>query len=171
MELIRDLIEFIELLQKHEVRFMIVGGVAVNVLGFPRLTEDLDFWLATDRANASRVVDVLNEFGFASLNPTAEQFMQSEGVFMFGNPPNRIDLLLGISGREFEDCYARRVFGPLCGLNVPFISVPDLVANKRASARPKDLADVREFEKSKKFAGLLGAAIAFKKAKPIKKAT
>jgi hypothetical protein len=159
MELIRDLIEFIELLQKHEVRFMIVGGVvggvAVNVLGFPRLTEDLDFWLATDRSNAANVVKTLNEFGFASLNPTVEQFMQSEGVYMFGNPPNRIDLLLGISGREFEDCYPRRVYGPLCGLNVPFISVPDLVANKRASARPKDLADVREFEKSSKFSGLL----------------
>lgn len=147
MDLINDLKEFVRLLDAHEVKYLIVGGAAVNVLGFVRMTEDLDFWLERSERNADRTLAVLAEFGFQGefckddlLDPTA--------VLMLGRPPNRIDLLTGISGREFSDCYSRRTYELLDGLRVPMISIEDLIINKKASGRPKDLADVAEFEKT-----------------------
>jgi predicted nucleotidyltransferase len=143
MELIRDLKEFIRLLDAHEVRYLIVGGAAVNALGFVRMTEDLDFWLERNEANAEKTLAALAEFGFDEFSKS--DLMDPQAVLMLGRVPHRIDLLTWISGCEFADCYPRRVFANLGGVRVPLISLEDLLINKHASARPKDLADIEEF--------------------------
>lgn len=146
MELIQDLKEFIQLLDAHDVRYLVVGGAAVNALGFVRMTEDLDFWVERSDANADKMLAALSEFGMGEQFNKAD-LLDPKAVLMLGRPPNRIDILTWISGREFEDCYPRRVYGNLGGVRVPLISVEDLLINKKASARKKDLADVEEFEK------------------------
>jgi hypothetical protein len=148
MELIQDLKEFIRLLDAHEVEYLIVGGAAVNALGFVRMTEHLEFWLKRDEKNADRTLTALAEFGFDEFS--REDLLDPKAVLMLGRPPHRIDLLTWISGREFEDCYPRRTYGHIGGVRVPLISVEDLLINKRASGRPKDLADVDEFERRSK---------------------
>lgn len=145
MELIRDLKEFIRLLEEHEVRYLLVGGAAVNALGYVRMTEDIDFWMERSEANAEKVLAVLHAFGFDDV--AKHDLLDPEVMIMLGRPPNRIDLLSEISGRHFADCYPRRIHGTLGGVRVPIISVDDLLINKRASGRPKDLADVDEFER------------------------
>lgn len=145
MELIQDLKEFIRLLDVHEVEYLVVGGAAVNALGFVRMTEDLDFWLKRDEANAKKVLAALSDFGFDGFS--MDDLLDPRAVLMLGRPPNRIDLLTEISGCDFDDCYPRRVQGRIGGVAIPMISLQDLLANKRASGRPKDLADVDEFER------------------------
>ena len=145
MELIQDLKEFIRLLDAHDVRYLIVGGVAVNALGYVRTTEDIDFWLQRNEANAEKVLAALSEFGFDEFS--REDLLDPTAVLMLGRPPHRIDLLTWISAREFDDCYPRRVYANLGGVRVPLISIEDLLINKRASGRPKDLADIDEFER------------------------
>ena len=148
MELTRDLREFLSLLANNEVRFMIVGGAAVNAYGLIRGTEDLDCWIARDHANAERVLRALDVFGFGAADLAVEDLTESGKVIMLGRKPNRLDILTSITGREFDDCYARRRLLPLDGIELPFISLSDLLANERATGRAKDLGDVEEFEKS-----------------------
>jgi len=148
MELINDLKEFVRLLDAHEVKYMVVSGAAVNVLGFVRMTEDLDFWLERSEDNAEKALAAIAEFGFEG-EFGKEDLLDPKAVLMLGRPPNRIDLLTWISGREFADCYARRTYETLDGLRVPMIAIQDLIINKKASGRAKDLADVEEFEKRK----------------------
>ena len=147
MELIPDLKEFIRLLDAHDVRYLVVDGAAVNALGYVRSTEDIDFWLQRSEENATRTLSALHDFGFDEF--TRDDLLDPKAVLMLGRPPNRIDLLIGISGREFDDCYPRRLYGNLGGVRIPLIALEDLLINKRASGRAKDLADIEEFEKSK----------------------
>jgi hypothetical protein len=148
MDLIDDLKEFVRLLDAHEVKYMVVGGAAVNVLGFVRMTEDIGFWLQRSEPNAERALAAIVEFGFEGEFEKAD-LLDPKAVLMLGRPPNRIDLLTWISGREFDDCYARRTYEIIDGLRVPMIALQDLLINKKASGRPKDLADIEEFEKAR----------------------
>lgn len=146
MELIDDLKEFVGLLDAHDVKYLVVGGAAVNVLGFVRMTEDLDFWLERSEDNAERTLAALAEFGMEG-EFGKDDLLDPKAVLMLGRQPYRIDLLTWISGREFADCYQRRTYETLDGLRVPMIALEDLIINKKASGRPKDLADIEEFEK------------------------
>ena len=148
MELIEDLKEFVRLLDAHEVKYLVVGGAAVNTLAYIRMTEDLDFWLQRSEDNAERTLSALAAFGFAG-EFSRQDLLDPKAVLMLGRPPNRIDLLTWISGCEFDDCYARRTYENLAGVVVPMISLQDLLVNKKASGRHKDLADVEEIEKRK----------------------
>ena len=145
MELIQDFKDFIRLLDDHEVLYLVVGGAAVNALGFVRSTEDIDFWLQRTPANADRTLGALSEFGFDEF--TRDDLLDPKAVLMLGRPPHRIDLLTWISAREFDDCYPRRRYGQLGGVRIPLIGLDDLLINKRASGRPKDLADIEEFDR------------------------
>lgn len=145
MELIQDFKDFIRLLDEHEVRYMIVGGVAVNALGYVRMTEDIDFWLERSDDNAQHALAALAEFGFTQFS--RDDLLDPKAVLMMGRPPNRIDLLTWISGRDFAECYPRRTYASLGGVRIPLIALEDLLMNKRASGRPKDLADLDEFER------------------------
>lgn len=136
--------EFIELLNSQGVRYLLVGGYAVNFHGFHRFTADIDIWIATNLENASRVSLALQHFGFSSHTVKAELFTEPGKVHMFGVKPVRVDLLTGPSGVEFEECYARRVIDNLDGVEVSIICLADLRRNKLASGREKDLLDVRQ---------------------------
>lgn len=141
MKLQPDLREFIELLSSHGCEFLVVGGHAVAFHGHPRFTGDIDFLIRGTVQNASRVLATLRDFGFGALAITADDLVKPESVVQLGRPPNRIDLLTSISGVDFERAWRNRVNGELDGLAVAFIALEDLLDNKQASGRPKDLAD------------------------------
>ena len=138
----QDFKEFAELLNSNRVEYLIVGGYALAAYGHPRYTGDLDFWVGTDAANAKSVLNALKEFGFGALGVGLDDLTTPGQVVQLGYPPRRIDLLTGIDGVEFTPCYARRMVVPLDGLNLNFISLQDFKANKRATGRLKDLADL-----------------------------
>ena len=142
MEMDRDFNEFAELLLDHEVRFLIVGGYALAAHGAPRYTGDLDAWLWVDPINATRVLAVLEEFGFGAVDVTIEDLLNTDLVIQLGYPPHRIDLLTGIDGVSFDAAWDRRVEFDIAERRIPFISRDDLIANKVAAGRPQDIADV-----------------------------
>lgn len=138
----RDLKEFIELLNSHGVDYLIVGGHAVAFHGFPRFTGDFDFFIRMSKTNAKAICGVLDAFGFGNLGISADTFLRPDQVIQLGRPPNRIDILTTISGVEFDDAWPRRVPATMDSLPVFFISKDQLLKNKEAAARPKDLGDI-----------------------------
>ena len=136
--------EFIELLNSEGVKYLLLGGYAVNFHGHHRFTADIDFWVSPDEENTRRLSKALQRFGFSADSVKPEQFAEKGKVHMFGIKPVRIDLLTGPSGVEFDDCYVRRVQGVLDGTEVSIISLEDLRRNKSASGRDKDLLDLKK---------------------------
>ncbi|MEI6409354.1 MAG: DUF6036 family nucleotidyltransferase [Bacteroidota bacterium] len=141
-----DFKEFLQLLNEHEVRYMVIGGYAVAHHGHPRYTKDLDVWLWVSPDNAKKIIDVLNAFGFGSIGLTEKDFLNAENVVQLGYPPVRIDMTMSISGLAFEDCYERRDITSIDDITINFIGLSDLKINKLASGRKRDLDDVENLE-------------------------
>ena len=144
MTLNRDFKEFLELLNKHEVKYLVVGGYSVAIHGHPRYTKDIDIWILTSELNASSLVSALNEFGFGSLELTVEDFKTQGQVVQLGNAPARIDILTSLTGVDFDACWENRISVEDDGLVYSVISLNDLRTNKTALGRHQDLADLEE---------------------------
>jgi predicted nucleotidyltransferase len=136
--------DFLGLLEKHHVEYVIVGGYAVGVHGFPRYTGNIDIFVGLSSENAARLVDVFNEFGFASLSLKAIDFLEPDTVVEVGREPMKIQVLTGIDGVTFDRCRSDRMMVNISGLQVPFIGFESLLANKAASPRSKDRIDLEE---------------------------
>lgn len=139
-----DFKEFLKLLNSNKVEYLVVGGYAVNYYGYPRATADLDIWIAIHPDNSRRLTDVVQQFGFASVESTT--FLEPRKVIRMGVPPVRLEILTSISGVEFQECYGRRVETDWDGVRVPLIGLPDLKRNKRAAGRLKDRLDLEQLE-------------------------
>ena len=142
----KDFKEFVALLKKHKAEYMIVGGYAVGVHGYPRYTGDLDIWLNPTPSNAEQMLRAIDEFGFGSFKLTVADLTKENNVIQFGQPPLRIDLLTSIDGVTFDACYANRKVVTFDGLSMNFIGYHDLVTNKKATGRHRDLDDVENME-------------------------
>jgi predicted nucleotidyltransferase len=136
--------DFLGLLEKHNVEYVIVGGYAVGVHGFPRYTGAMDVFVAISGENAGRLVEVFSEFGFASLSLKASDFLDPDTVVEAGREPMKIQVLKGIDGVTFDQCRSDRMIVNISGLEVPFIGFESLLANKTASPRSKDRIDLEE---------------------------
>lgn len=143
-----DFIDFISILNKHNVQYMLVGGYAVGLHGYPRYTGDLDIWIQISDANANKMLVVLKEFGVNIPNLTKEDFLRENplsGVH-FGREPLRIDILNTIDGVKFEECYPNKQTTVFEGTTIHYIHFNDLKKNKLSSGRTKDKADIEELE-------------------------
>ncbi|MCB1230236.1 MAG: hypothetical protein KDN19_08225 [Verrucomicrobiae bacterium] len=137
-----DFKEFLSLLNSHHVDYLLVGGYAVAVHGYPRYTGDIDIWIAVSRGNAERVVKTLKSFGFDLPGLTEDLFLNPDRMTRMGREPVKIEILNSISGVEFAEAKENAVQIELDGIQIPVISLRDLRRNKQASGRPKDLADL-----------------------------
>ena len=143
MQIYPDFRAFVELLNAQRVEYLIIGAHALAFHGRPRYTNDLDVFVRRSPENLSALLRVLDAFGFASPNLTQDDFGPDSFV-QLGVAPVRIDLTTSISGLDFEEAWASRIEGELGGLPVLFPSIESYIKNKRASGRPKDLADIDE---------------------------
>jgi hypothetical protein len=141
--------EFLRLLNAHAVEYLIVGGFAVIHHGRSRTTGDLDIWVRPTVENGQRCLAALCDFGFSDCGVKAEEFLDPRAVFRIGVPPWRLELLTTVSGLEFDAAYARRAHADFDGVPADVIGLDDLRANKRASGRLKDLADLEELPEAK----------------------
>jgi len=137
-----DFKEFLKLLNKHQVDYLLIGGYAVAYHGYPRATADMDIWIRLDTQNANRIVAALKEFGFKHSSLSTELFLKEGRVIRMGVPPVRIEICTTISGVSFEECYKARITDVLDEVEVSLINLPHLKINKKASGRHKDLADL-----------------------------
>ena len=141
-----DFKEFIQLLNANGVRYLIVGGYAVAFHGYPRYTKDIDIWIWVHPSNAEKMVKALDDFGFASLGLTPDDFLETGTIIQLGHAPNRIDLIMGVPGVDFESCYAERIEEQIDQVKLCFLDLENLKKSKRASGRLQDLADVENLE-------------------------
>ena len=126
------------------VRFLVVGAYAMAVHGVPRATGDIDIWISREPSNAERAWIALQRFGapVEQLGVALEDLQTPGMVVQIGQPPRRIDLLTDLSGLDFDEAWKNRTMHSVGAFNVPFLGRDDLIRNKRASGRPKDLADL-----------------------------
>ena len=142
--------EFIELLEKHEVKYLVVGGYAVGFHGFPRYTGDLDVFIAISKENSEKILKVFGEFEFSDLGLRVDDFLEQEIVVEIGREPRKIQVLTGIDGVTFDECFATKEFLKMSkNLKVPFIGYEALLRNKAASPRAKDKIDFEELKRIK----------------------
>ncbi len=123
-------------------RYLVVGANAVGYHGRPRATADFDIWVDRTRANAERVYRALGTFGAPLHDLTVEDLTSDDLMFQMGVAPYRIDIITGIDGVQFDDAWQRRSEDRIEGEPIHVIGRDDLIANKRACGRPKDLADL-----------------------------
>ena len=142
MEVHPDFRDLLALLNEHEVEYLIVGGYALAFHGVPRFTGDIDVFVRPEPKNAKRILDALSDFGFQFSNLNVDDFLSPDKVIQLGLPPVRIDLLTSISGVSWEEAQAHKEPGVFNDVPVFYIGRNEFIANKRAAARMKDLADL-----------------------------
>lgn len=130
----------------EKVEFLLVGAYALAVHGYPRATGDLDIWIRRSEENSKRVWQALRRFRAPILNLKVEDLSAPDVVFQIGNAPRRIDILTSITGVEFDDAWPNRTETQVDGLAVMVLGREQLLQNKKATGRPKDLADVAWLE-------------------------
>lgn len=143
MDIDQDFKEFIQLLNSNNVEYLVVGGYAVTAYGHPRYTDDIDFWVRSEKKNAQRIVKTLIEFGFGSLDINEEDLLKKDFIIQLGFPPHRIDILTGVSGLTFEECWKEKKEFIFEGEKINFISLHHLRINKKESGRDKDNLDLK----------------------------
>src|ERR1700733_14494435 len=150
MTLAQDFEDFVKLLNKHKVAYMVVGGYALAFHGKPRHTGDMDIWINISEDNAVRMLKVIKDFGMASLGLKKDDFLKPGYVTQIGYPPLRIDILNNIDGIEFSDAIQnmqRIILDD--GLEINYIGLNDFIVNKQAAGRSQDLVDIKEIQKKK----------------------
>lgn len=142
MDIPPDWKEFISLLSRHRVRFLLIGAHALAIHGRPRATLDLDVFVEASPLNARRIGAALADFGFGATVAQWRELATPDRMMRLGREPMRIDILNQISGVTFETAWRNRTRGTFAGLRVNVLGLADYRRNKRASARPKDLLDL-----------------------------
>lgn len=149
-----ELLKFWEILNKHLVQYIMVGGFAVNMQGFSRATDDSDLWLKDELENRKNFRNAFQELGYGDYPsfetmefvPGWTQFYIARGLVL--------DIMTSMKGLEdlsFDECYQEAKIADLNGIKVPFLHINHLIANKKAVNRPKDQIDVIELERIKNF--------------------
>jgi hypothetical protein len=127
INLSKDFKEFIGLLNKNKVEFIVVGGYAVGFHGYVRFTGDIDIWVNHTSQNAEKLLNALKEFGFGSLTDiNLQDFNKPDSVVQLGHPPLRIDLMTSVSGLTFEACFEKKINTIIEDIDVPFLDLESL---------------------------------------------
>jgi hypothetical protein len=141
--------DFINLLEQHKVRYVLVGGLAVLMNGHFRTTKDMDIFYEAERENCDRLLKVIHEFGFGYLKLTIDDLMDTASFIKLGREPERIDLLSELPGVTFKEAYngAFDYKEEEESFSVRVIHINHLIKNKKAVGRYQDLDDVKKLEK------------------------
>ena len=139
-----DFKEFLQCLNAHNVRYLLVGGWAVGIYGNPRATKDIDFLIAINDDNLEKLQNVFLDFGAPPID--IERFREDGFVIRIGSSPIQIDIINKADGIDINDCYQRKKTIKIDGIDIFVISLEDLIKNKKASGRTMDIADVEKLE-------------------------
>ena len=143
----KDFSDMIKIFLEEQVQFLLVGGISINLYGYVRATKDMDLWVQASKENSAKVITALAKFGAPMQDVSVQDFEKEGMVFQIGVEPIRIDVLTRITGVKFEDAIKNVKIMEIDGINIPTISIQDLIKNKKASGRHKDLADAEVLEK------------------------
>jgi hypothetical protein len=136
-----DFQDFINCLEKSNVKYILVGGYSVVLHGYPRTTGDLDIWVEKSVSNYNLLKIAFYDFGMPIMDQ--EIFLSNEvDVFTYGRPPQAIDLMTECKGLFFENAYKNSKIITVDSINVRLIHYNDLITAKKSAGRHKDLNDL-----------------------------
>jgi hypothetical protein len=141
-----DYKDMLHALAGEKVKFLLVGAYALAAHGYPRATMDIDIWVMPSSENADAVLRALCRFGAPLQDITREDFQKDDTVFQIGVAPRRIDIITSASGLQFEEAFGRSIAADIDGIEVHILSLADLIRNKRATGRTRDIADAEALE-------------------------
>jgi predicted nucleotidyltransferase len=141
-----DYKDILQAFADEKVRFLLVGAYALAAYGYPRATMDIDLWVEPSPENAESILRALRHFGAPLEKVTREDFQKDNAIFQIGVAPRRIDIITTASGLQFIEAFNRSVTIDIDGIEIHILSLSDLVRNKRASGRTKDIADAEALE-------------------------
>ena len=144
-----DYRDMLHALTDEKVRFILVGAYALAAHGYPRATMHIDIWVMPSPDNADAVLRALSRFGAPLNNLTKEDLLKDGTIFQIGVAPRRIDIITTVTGLQFENTYQNSISVNIEGIEVRIPSIDDLILNKRATGRTKDLADAEALESLK----------------------
>jgi len=142
MEVQQDFKELFELFNRHRVEYMVIGGYALAFHGAPRYTGDMDIYVKPDTQNSERIMRALRDFGFGDTDLSAEDFVYPEKVIQLGVPPVRIDIITSITGVAQDEAFTEKLKGTYGNTEVYYIGREQFIANKKATGRKRDIADL-----------------------------
>ncbi|MCC6760553.1 MAG: hypothetical protein IT252_05025 [Chitinophagaceae bacterium] len=145
----QDFREFLHALNNQHVEYLLVGGYAVILHGYPRTTGDMDIWVNRDAANFQRLQKAFAQFGMPMFDMTEERFLHHTDidVFRFGRKPVAIDIMTKMGGLDFKECYCMATVFNDDDLTIKVVHYNHLITAKKAAGRHKDLGDIEYLEK------------------------
>lgn len=144
-----DFLDFLFLLNKYQVDYLLVGGYAVILHGYGRSTGDLDLWINQSQENYVKLQKVYVDFG-APIFPIDDFNNENFDVWSIGVEPRKIEILSKVSGLNFNKSFRNCNWFEHENLKIPYIDFDDLIKNKKATGRYKDLADIEQLTNLKK---------------------
>jgi predicted nucleotidyltransferase len=143
----KDFLDFISLCNQYNVKYLVIGGYAVGIHGYPRLTKDLDISVQISEDNAEKVVQVINDFGLGSLRLKKDDFLKANFVTQLGYEPVRIDILNDLDAVSFEDAWKNKKVVTMFDVPINFIGLDELIIIKEKAGRKQDIADIDKLKK------------------------
>ena len=139
-----DFRDFLSALNKHDVRYILVGGYSVILHGYSRTTGDMDIWVERSVENYQYIKMAFQQFGMPVFDMTEANFLSHPNwnVFTFGTPPVAIDLMVKVKGLDFDTAYSKSVIFEDDGLKIRTIHKDDLLKAKKSAGRFKDRDDL-----------------------------
>jgi hypothetical protein len=145
--LFEDFKDFIRLCNHYELRYLVIGGFAVSIHGYPRGTKDLDICIEASEGNADKIAKVIADFGMASLGLTPEDFLKKGMFTQLGREPVRIDIMVEMDGVPFDSAWQnKRTVNYEDEILVHFIGYHELLQLKQLASRPQDIADIAQLK-------------------------
>ncbi len=146
----RDFLDFIALCNKHAVKYLVIGGYAVSVHGYPRSTKDMDVCVEMSVENAEKMIAVIKDFGFESVELSESDFLSKNFITQLGYEPLRIDILNDLDGVAFAEAWGNKKVVIISEVEINFIGYNELLKVKEKAGRPQDIADISMLKKRNK---------------------
>lgn len=150
MKVEKDYKELLELLNKHKVKYCIIGAYAVGFYGAPRYTKDIDIFIEPTQTNAKKILKALEKFGFGNLGLKEEDFIKRGNIIQLGYEPVRIDIVNSLSGCSFDEVWRNKTIGEYGDQKVFFIGLKQLIKTKKKTNRIIDKDDIEKLKRRNK---------------------
>lgn len=146
MDISSDYRELFKILNKHKVKYLVVGAYAVIFYTEPRYTKDIDIWVEPTLENAEKLYKALGEFGAPLKNISPKDFTNKKTIYQIGVAPVRIDIITSISGSIFTEAWKNRRKTKYADVSINIIGVKDLIRSKKKTGRPQDFIDITQLK-------------------------
>ncbi len=149
MDISSDYKDLFKTLNRHKVKYLLIGAYAVAFYAEPRYTKVVDIWVSNDTTNIKRLYKALIDFGAPLKGVSAADFANKKMIYQIGVAPVRIDIHMGVSGIKFENAWQNRKRTFYGGIAINILGIKELIHSKKETGREHDISDVKKLTNKK----------------------